>query len=133
MDKPQTDNDTSSTNTQQPGEGREAAGDSTESLDEPLAEEHVNTQEQRNQPWTREGSPDPRRQNEGEPQRVDSKPAPTLDMPDELEEKLEEVKAHTGSDAEPNQDTGGPLGGLPKTGSGDQDPMKQAVGGQAGG
>ena len=128
MDKPQTDNDTSSTSTQQPGEGREAAGDSKEGLDEPLAEEHVNTQEQRNQPWTQEGSDDPRR-GEGEPMRTDSSSPPTLDMPDELESKLDEVVANPTNETEPTHDTGGELGGVPKTGSGEQDPMGQMGGG----
>ena len=100
MDRPETDNDTSSTNTQQPGEGRDAEGDSVESLDEPLAEEHVQTQEQRNQAWTTDETPDPRRDNEGEPLRADSQPPPTLDMPSELEDKLEEINANPGSDAE---------------------------------
>lgn len=133
MDRPATDNDTSSTSTQKPGEGRRAEGDRVESLDEPLAEEHVHTQEQRNQEWTQGGSHDPRRDTEGEPLRTDSQPPPTMDRPSELEDKLEEVKAHPGSEAEPSHDTGGPLGGLPKTGSGEQDPMRQAGGGQAGG
>ena len=109
MDKPQTDNDTSSTNTQQPGEGREAEGDSKESLDEPLAEEHVNTQEQRNQSWTQGGSDDPRR-SEGEPLRTDDSSSPTLDMPSELEDKLDEVVANPSNETEPTHDTGGDLG-----------------------
>ena len=132
MERPETDNDTSSTSTQQPGEGREAAGDSKEGLDEPLAEEHVHTQEQRNQPWTQGGSDDPRR-GEGEPMRTDSSSPPTLDMPDELEDKLDEVVANPSNETEPTHDTGGELGGMPKTGSGEQDPMGQMGGGQSGG
>lgn len=100
MEKPATDNDTSSTNTQQPGESREAEGDAAESLDEPLAEEHVRTQEQRNQEWTADETPDPRRDSEGEPLRTGSTPPPTLDMPTDLENKLDEVMANPHSDAE---------------------------------
>lgn len=133
MERPETDTDTSSTSTQQPGEGREAAGDSKEGLDEPLAEEHVHTQEQRNQPWTEGGSQDARRDDEGEPLRTDATPPPTLDMPSELEDKLDDVMAHPHSDAEETSDTGGDLGGVPKTGSGEQDPMGQTGGGQSGG
>ncbi|CAN5132484.1 hypothetical protein BH20ACT9_BH20ACT9_12690 [soil metagenome] len=133
MEKPETDNDTSSTNTQDPGEGREAEGDAVESLDEPLAAEHVHTQEQRNQQWTADETPDPRRDSEGEPLQTDSQPPPTLDMSAELQDKLKDVKANPHSDAEETSDTGGPLGGVP-TGSGEQDdPMSQMGGGQSGG
>lgn len=100
MDKPETDNDTSSTNTQQPGEGREEEGDAVESLDKPLAEEHVRTQEQRNQPWTEDGTSDPRREGQGMTGQVSTDPAPTLDMPSELEDKLDEVMANPHSDAQ---------------------------------
>ena len=127
MDKPQTDNDTSSTTTQQPGEGREAEGDAVESLDEPLAEEHVRTQEQRNQAWTQDGAEDPRR-GEGEPMRTDTTAPPTLDRPDALEDKMEEVMANPHSDAEEGHDEEMGLGGVPKTGSGEQDPMRNAQG-----
>lgn len=133
MERPKTDTDTSSTSTQQPGEGREAAGDSKEGLSEPLAEEHVNTQEQRNQSWTQGGSQDARRDDEGEPMRTDDSSPPTLDMPDELESKLDDVVANPSNETEPTHDTGGELGGMPKTGSGEQDPMGQMGGGQSGG
>lgn len=132
MDKPMTGNDTSGTSEQEPGDGRRADGDAVESLDKPLADEHVNTQEQRNQAWTT----GPGRQ-EDEPMRMqDSSPAPTLDRPQELEDKLDEVMANPHSDAQDTTDTQGEpreLGGMPKTGSGEQDPMTQTGGGQAGG
>ena len=117
--------------THEPGDQQGKAG-TTKRLDQPLAEEDVNTQEQRNQAWTQEGSDDPRR-GEGEPMRSENTAPPTLDMPDELEDKLEEVVANPSNDTEPNRDTGGQLGGLKKTGSGEQDPMRNTGGGQFGG
>lgn len=121
MDKPETGNDTSSTSTQEPGEGREAEGDAVESLDEPLAEEHVHTQEQRNQAWTQGGGDDPRqRQGEAMSGQASTDPAPTLDMPSDLEDKLDDVMAHPHSDAQKGEGgTSGQGGGMPKTGSGD--------------
>ncbi len=101
MDNSETDNnDTSSTSTQEPGDGRRAEGDAKEGLDEPLADEHVRTQEQRNQQWTTAEPSDSRRENEGEPLRTDGQPSPTMDMPDELEAKLDDVMAHPHSDAQ---------------------------------
>lgn len=99
-------------------------------LDSPLAEEDVHTQEQRNQPWTQGGSDDPRRDG-GDPLRTGTEPAPTLDMPGELEDKLDDIMANPSSDAQDTTDTQGepgPLGGMPKTGSGEQDPMRNAQG-----
>ena len=122
--------DTSSTSTQEPGQGRQSEGDSAESLDQPLADEHVHTQEQRNQEWTT----GPGRQDDD--RRVEGASAPPLDMPQDLQSKLDEVQANPHSDAQDTTDTQGEprdLGGMPKTGSGDQDPMGQAGGGQAGG
>lgn len=131
MDKPQTDNDTSSTSTQQPGDDRRGKGDSKETLQDPLAEEHVHTQEQRNQDWTKGTDESDERRQEGEPLRTDTQPADTLDRPSELEDKLDDVMAHPHSDAQDTTDTQGepgPLGGMPKTGSGEQDPMSTAQG-----
>lgn len=132
MDKPRTDNDTSSTSTQEPGDDRRAKGDSKETLqNSPLAEEHVHTQEQRNQTWTKGTDESDPRRHEGEPLRSDTTPAETLDRPSELEDKLDDVMSHPHSDAQDTTDTQGepgPLGGMPKTGSGDQDPMRQAQG-----
>jgi hypothetical protein len=100
MDKPKTDTDTSSTSTQEPGDERQAKGDSKETFEnQPLDEAHVRTQEQRNQMWTAgTGDSDPRRA-EGEP-RSDTQPAETLDMPQALEDKLDDVMADPHSDAE---------------------------------
>jgi hypothetical protein len=100
MEKSGNDNDTSSTSTQEPGEGREAEGDAQEGLDQPLADEHVHTDEQRNQQWTTGAS-----REVDEPLREDSQPAPTLDMPQELEDKLDDIEAHPDSDAQ--EGTGG--------------------------
>ncbi len=128
MEESGSNNDTSSTSTQEPGEGREAEGDAKEGLDKPLADEHVHTQEQQNQQWTTGAS----REMDESPQ--DSQPAPTLDMPQELEDKLDDVMAHPHSDAE--KGGGAPddnPGGEAKTGSGEQDPMSQTGGGQSGG
>lgn len=117
--------------THEPGD-QQGKGGTGKTLDQPLAEEDVHTQEQRNQSWTQEGSDDPRR-GEGEPLRTDATPPPTLDMPSELEDKLDDVTANPSNETKPTHDTGGQLGGLPKTGSGEQDPMGQAGGGQHGG
>lgn len=118
--------------THEPGD-EQGKGGTSKTLDQPLAEEDVNTQEQRNQSWTQEGSDDSRR-GEGEPMRSENTGStPTLDMPDELEDKLEDVKANPSNETEPTHDTGGQLGGMPKTGSGEQDPMSQQGGGQSGG
>ncbi len=118
--------------THEPAEHEGKTSDKT--LDQPLAEEHVNTQEQRNQDWTRGGAADSRRDNAGEPLRTDTTSAPPLDMPDELEAKLDDVMANPHSDAQegegaPPEDPGGEA----KTGSGEQDPMRQTGGGQSGG
>ena len=114
-------NDTSSTSTQQPGEGREAAGDSVESLDEPLADEHVHTPEQRNQQWTSGPS-----RGDDDPLRIEGTTAPPLDMPSALEDKMEEVMANPHSDAQDTTDTQGDpeekLGGQPLSGDSAQDP-----------
>jgi hypothetical protein len=99
MEKSGNDNDTSSTSTQEPGEGREAEGDAQEGLDQPLADEHVHTDEQRNQQWTTGAS-----REVDEPLREDSQPAPTLDMPQELEDKLDDIEAHPHSDAQETSD-----------------------------
>jgi hypothetical protein len=116
--------------THEPGD-QQGEAKRTMTLDSPLAEEDVNTQEQRNQAWTQGGSDDPRRDG-GDPLRLGTtEPAPTLDRPAELENKLDEVMANPHSDAQDTTDTQGepgPLGGLPKTGSGEQDPMRNAQG-----
>ncbi|HEV2070104.1 MAG TPA: hypothetical protein VGR26_09950 [Acidimicrobiales bacterium] len=66
MDKPETDNDTSSTSTQQPGDERKAKGDSKETFEnQPLDEAHVRTQEQRNQDWTKGSDESDSRRDEG--------------------------------------------------------------------
>ena len=99
-------------------------------VDKPLADEDVNTQEQVNQDWTSQSESDPRRQ-EGDPHRVGTEPASPLDRPSDLENKLDEVMANPHSDAQDATDTQGeprPLGGVAKTGSGEQDPMRNAQG-----
>ncbi len=122
--------------THEPGD-QQGKSETTKTLDSPLADEDVNTKEQRNQGWTSQEPSDPRRYNEGEPLRQqDSSPAPTVDRPQGLKDKLDDVQAHPHSDAQDTTDTQGepgPLGGMPKTGSGEQDPMRQAGGGQHGG
>ncbi len=121
--------------THEPAEEPGKSG-TAKTLDSPLADEDVRTDQQRNQSWTSQSPTDPRRENEGEPLRSDSQPPPTMDMPDDLEAKLDDVMAHPHSDAEDTSETQGghrELGGLPKTGSGEQDPMRQAGGGQFGG
>ena len=132
MDKPKTDNDTSSLSTQQPGDDRRGKDDSKETFEnQPLDEAHVRTQEQRNQKWTAGTDEADDRRQEGEPLRTGSDPADTLDRPSELEDKLDDVMSHPHSDAQETSDTQGeprPLGGMPKTGSGDQDPMSTAQG-----
>lgn len=100
MDKPETDNDTSSTSTQEPGDDRRGKGDEKEGLSQPLADEHVHTQEQKNQEWTTSDEHDPRRQESSDPLRTDAQPAETLDRPQELKDKLEDIEAHPSSDAE---------------------------------
>lgn len=119
--------------THEPGD-RQGKSGTRATLDTPLADEHVHTDEQRNQQWTSQAPTDPRRDNEGEPLRIDGTSAPTLERPDELENKLDEVMASPHSDAQKGEGApDGELGGMPKTGSGEQDPMRQAGGGQAGG
>lgn len=102
-------------------------------VNEPLPDDAVNTQEQANQDWTRQSDSDERRgdRTESEPLRAEQKPVEPLDMPGELQDKLEDVKSHPHSDAQDTTDTQGepgPLGGVEKTGSGDQDPMRNAQG-----
>ena len=112
--------------THEPGE---QGGTTKETLSSDLAEEDVHTQEQRNQQWTSGPS-----RGDGEAQRPAEAPGATLDMPSELEDKMDEVMANPHSDAQVGGDTGDEdLGGLPKTGSGEQDPMGQTGGGQSGG
>lgn len=111
----ETGDDTSSTSTQEPGDDREAKGDEKEGLSEPLADEHVRTQEQKNQEWTTSDEHDTRRQETSDPLRTDATPSETLDMPQELEDKLDDIEAHPSSDAE--KGTGG---------------AEQASGGEAG-
>lgn len=97
-------------------------------VNEPLPEEDVNTPEQRDQKWTAAEPSGPRGE---EPLRHDVKPVEPLDMPGELQDKLEDVKSHPHSDAQDTTETQGepgPLGGMPKTGSGEQDPMSNAQG-----
>jgi hypothetical protein len=111
MDKPEADNDTSSTSTQEPGDERRAKGDSKETFEnQPLDEAHVRTQEQRNQLWTAGSDESDPRRHEGEPLRTDSQPAETLDMPQDLEDKLDDVMANPHSDAEKGTDTQGTPG-----------------------
>ncbi|HWH33867.1 MAG TPA: hypothetical protein VNT56_00930 [Acidimicrobiales bacterium] len=103
-------------------------------INEPLSEDAVNTQEQRNQAWTRDNEGDPRRDQPTEHQAGD--PPPPLDRPDELEQRLDDVVSNPSSDAQDTSDTqggAGELGGVPKTGDLDNDPMRQAQGGQSGG
>ncbi len=105
MDKPTTDNDTSSTSTQEPGDDRRQKGDSKETFEnQPLDEAHVRTQEQRNQKWTAGADESDDRRNEGEPLRTDTHPADTLDRPSELEDRLDDVMSHPHSDAEETTD-----------------------------
>lgn len=84
--------------THEPGDHQGESSGNT--LDQPLADEHVSTDQQRNQAWTSQSPTDPRRDNEGEPLRTDSTPPPTMDMPADLEAKLDDVMAHPHSDAE---------------------------------
>ena len=112
--------------THEPGD-QQGEDKRTMTLDSPLAEEDVHTQEQRNQAWTQDGAQDPRR-GEGEPLRTDDTSPPTLDMPDALEDKLEDIMANPHSDAEEGHEEEMGLGGIPKTGSGEQDPMRNAQG-----
>ena len=121
--------------THEPGDKQGKSGTS-DSLDAPLASEDVHTQEQRNQSWTSEAPTDERREGLDDPMRIQGTSAPPLDMPQDLQSKLEDVEANPHSDAQDTTDTQGEpreLGGLPKTGSGEQDPMGQAGGGQHGG
>ncbi|MGI9120481.1 MAG: hypothetical protein ACR2G7_10265 [Acidimicrobiales bacterium] len=106
-----TGDDTSSTSTQEPGDDRRGKGDKNEGLSEPLADEHVRTQEQKNQAWTASDEHDPRRQETSDPLRVDPKPAETLDMPQELEDKLDDIEAHPSSDAQETSDAEQASGG----------------------
>lgn len=111
--------------THEPGEESAKSGTS-KTLDSDLAEEHVNTPQQRDQSWTPGQPTGPRGD---EPLRHDVKPVETLDNP--AEGKLDEVMANPHSDAQDTTDTQGepgPLGGMPKTGSGEQDPMRNAQG-----
>jgi hypothetical protein len=100
-------------------------------VNEPLSDDAVNTQEQVNQDWTAQSDSDERRHEAGggDPLRVENKPVEPLDNP--AQGKVDEVVANPSSDAQDTTDTQGepgPLGGLPKTGSGEQDPMRTAQG-----
>ena len=95
-------------------------------INEPLPEEDVNTPQQRDQKWTAGEPTGPRGE---EPLRHDVKPVETLENP--AQDKLDDVMANPHSDAQDTSDTQGepgPLGGVEKTGSGDQDPMRNAQG-----
>jgi hypothetical protein len=107
-------------------EPAEHGGTEAKTLDSDLAEEHVNTPQQRDQSWTPGEPTGPRGD---EPLRQDVKPVDPLPHP--AQDQLDQVKANPGSDAQDTTDTQGepgPLGGLPKTGSGEQDPMRNAQG-----
>ncbi|MBW3574591.1 MAG: hypothetical protein KY450_06955 [Actinobacteria bacterium] len=119
---PQTGHDT----THQPGDDQthepaEHGGKSAKTLSSDLAEEDVNTPEQRNQAWT----PGPGREG-GDPLRIEGTTAPPLDMPPALEDKMDDVMANPHSDAQDTTDTQGDpeekLGGLPVSGDVAQDP-----------
>ncbi len=117
-----------------PGDDRthepaEHGGKDVKSFSSDMNEEDVNTPQQRDQAWTPGEATGPRRE---EPMRIEGGTTPPLDMPSELEDKLDQVKANPHSDAQETSDTQGeprPLGGMPKTGSGEQDPMGQMGGG----
>ncbi len=118
--------------THEPAEEPGKSGTS-KALDDPLAEEDVHTPMQRDQGWTQGEPTGPRRE---EPMRIEGEMAPPLDMPQQLDDKLDEVMANPHSDAQDTSDTQGEpreLGGMPRTGSGEQDPGGQAGGGQSGG
>lgn len=107
----ETGDDTSSTSTQEPGDDREAKGDEKEGLSEPLADEHVRTQEQKNQEWTTSDEADPRLTETSDPMQTDSQPSETLDMPQELEDRLDDIEAHPSSDAQSTSDAEQASGG----------------------
>ncbi len=117
-----------------PGDDRthepaEHGGKDVKTFSSDMAEEDVNTPMQRDQAWTPGEATGPRRD---EPMRIEGNMAPPLDLPSNLENKLDEVKANPHSDAQDTTDTmgePGPLGGMPKTGSGEQDPMSSPGGG----
>ncbi len=95
-------------------------------VNEPIPEEDVDTPQQRDQTWT---APEPTGPRGQEPLRHDVKPVEPVGNP--AQDKLEDVKANPHSDAQDTTDTQGepgPLGGTEKTGSGDQDPMRNAQG-----
>ncbi len=95
-------------------------------VNEPLPEEDVNTPQQRDQKWTAAEPTGPRGE---EPLRQDVKPVEPLENP--AQDKLDDVTANPHSDAQDTTDTQGepgPLGGMEKTGSGEQDPMSSAQG-----
>jgi hypothetical protein len=97
-------------------------------VNEPLSDDAVNTQEQVNQDWTAQSDSDERR-GEGEPLRMENKPVEPLENP--AQGKIDDAESHPHSDAQDTTDTQGepgPLGGMPKTGSGEQDPMRSAQG-----
>jgi hypothetical protein len=107
-------------------EPAEHGGKGAKTLSSDLAEEHVNTPQQRDQSWTPGEPTGPRGD---EPLRQDVKPVDPL--PNPAQGKVDEVVANPSSDAQDTTDTQGepgPLGGLPKTGSGEQDPMRNAQG-----
>ena len=111
-----------------PGDDRshepaEHGGKSTKTLSSDLAEEDVNTPQQRDQAWTPGEPTGPRRE---EPLRIEGTMAPPLDMPQDLENKLDDGMANPHSDAQDTTDTQGnpeeKLGGLPVSGDVAQDP-----------
>lgn len=72
-------------------------------VNEPLPEEAVHTQEQRNQAWTEDGEGDPRRQDQKTTHEAGD-PPPTLDLPQALEDELDDIEANPSSDAEETGD-----------------------------
>ncbi|HEV2767951.1 MAG TPA: hypothetical protein VGV63_09650 [Acidimicrobiales bacterium] len=112
--------------THEPGQEPGKSGTSKTLDYSELADKDVNTPQQRDQSWTPEEPTGPRAE---EPLRQEAKPVEPLPQP--AQDKLEEVKANPHSDAQDTTDTQGepgPLGGMEKTGSGDQDPMRNAQG-----
>lgn len=80
-------------------------------VNEPLPEEAVRTQEQRNQAWTEDGEGDSRRQDQKTIHEAGD-PPPTLDRSQELKDKLDDVEANPHSDAEKTGDGEGGIGDL---------------------
>ncbi len=117
-----------------PGDDRthepaEHGGKNVKTFSSDMAEEDVHTPQQRDQAWTPGEATGPRRD---EPMRIEGNMAPPLDRPQGLKDKLQEVQENPSSDAQDASDTMGtprPRGGLPKTGTGEQDPMSSPGGG----